>query len=109
MRRIAENLRPLLGLPRLEPEIEVKPQAVGVRHQEERQWDAEDNPERKASVVGDESQVGHKKRDEKYGDDDRERQAICDDHATDVVALLAEEGKAATRALRKDFIRPASE
>src|SRR6202007_2281322 len=32
-----------------------------------------------------------------------------DNHAADVVTGLTEEGKAATRALRIDFIRPASE
>ncbi len=87
----------------------MKPQAVGERHEEERKWDTKQDPEPEASIVGDSFQVGQKKGEKKYGDDERKRESIRDDHATDVVALLAEERKAAARALREDFIRPASE
>lgn len=95
--------------PRFEPEIEMKPQAVGVRHEEQREWDGEEEPEGHATVVRDASQVRQKKGHKKNGNDDHEREAIRDDHATDVVTRLAEEGKAAARARRTDFIRPASE
>jgi len=87
----------------------MKPQAVGIRHQNERERNGEEDPEGKATVVGDSFQVGQKKGEQKNGDDDREREAVCDDHPTDVVALLAEERKAAARALRKDLVRPTSE
>jgi hypothetical protein len=87
----------------------MKPQAVGVRHEEQREWDGEEDPEDEVNVVGDASQVGQKKGDKKNGNDDHEREAIRDDHAPDVVTRLAEEGKAAARALGTDFIRPASE
>jgi hypothetical protein len=87
----------------------MKPKAVGKRHQEEGKRDTKEDPEPEASMVGDSFQVGQKKGDKKNGDDNREREAIRDHHATDVVALLAEEGKAAARALREDFIRPARE
>jgi hypothetical protein len=98
-----------LRRPRFEPEIEMEPQAVGVRHEEQRKWDGEQEPEGHTAVVGDASQVRQKKGHKKNGNDDQEREAIRDDHATDVVTRLAEEGKAAARALRTDFIRPASE
>jgi hypothetical protein len=94
---------------RFEPEVEMKPQAVGVRHQEQRERDGEEDPEGEATVIGDGSQVGQKKGDEKDGNDDHEGEAVGDNHAADVVTGLREEGKAATRALRIDFIRPASE
>lgn len=87
----------------------MKPQAVGVRHQEKRERDGEEDPKREATVMGDGFQVRQKQRDQKHGDDDRERQAIRDDHATDVVTLFAEERKPAARALRINFIRPAGE
>src|ERR1700723_3364725 len=106
---ICAELGLLRRLPRLEPEIEMEPQAVGERHQQERERNAEEDPEREASIVGHNSPVGQQKRDQKHGDDDRERQAIGDDHATDVITLLTEERKAAARALWKNFIRPASE
>lgn len=95
--------------PRFEPEIEMKPQAVGVRHEEQRKWDGEQEPEGQATVVGDASEVGQKKGHKKNGNYDQEREAIRDDHATDVVTRLAEEGKTAARARRTDFIRPAGE
>src|SRR5580704_1913563 len=106
---ICAELGSLFRLPRFEPEVEMKPEAIGVRHQQERKRNAEQDPEREASVFGDSFQVGQKKGHQKYGDDEREREAIRDDHATDVITLLAEEGKAAVRALRKDFIWPASQ
>jgi hypothetical protein len=95
--------------PRFEPEIEMKPQAVGVRHEEQRERDSEEDPERKPTVVGDAFQIRQKQGQKKNGNDHHEREAIGDDHATDVVTRLAEEGKAAAGALRTDFIRPASE
>ena len=103
------NLGSFLRGPRFEPEIEMKPQAVGVRHEEQRKRDGEEEPEGQATVVGDTFQVGQKKRRKKNGNDDHEREAIGDDHATNVVTRLAEEGQAAARARRTDFIRPASE
>jgi len=103
------NLGSFLRGPRFEPEIEMKPQAVGVRHEEPRKQDGEQDPEGQATVVGDAFQVGQNKGHKKNGNDDHEREAIGDDHATDVVTRLAEEGKAAARARRTNFIRPASE
>ena len=87
----------------------MNPQAVGIRHEDEAERDSEQNPQREAAVVGNDSQIRQQKRKKKNGNDHRECEAIRDDHAADVIALLAEEGKAAARALRKDFIRPASE
>jgi hypothetical protein len=87
----------------------MKPQAVCVRHQEKRERDGEEDPEREATVVGNDSQIGQEKRGKKNGDHHRQREAIRDDHSTDVVTLLAEERKAAARALRINFIRPAGE
>src|ERR1700683_3627302 len=55
------ELGSLLRLPRFEPEIEMKPQAIGVRHQQERERNAEQDPERETSVCGDIFQVGEKK------------------------------------------------
>lgn len=40
-------------LPRFEPEIEMKPEAVGIRHKEQRERDGEENPEGEARVLGD--------------------------------------------------------
>jgi hypothetical protein len=86
------NLGSFLRGPRFEPEIEMKPQAVGVRHEEQRKRDGEQEPEGQATVVGDAFQVGQKKGHKKNGNDDHEREAIGDDHATNVVTRLAEEG-----------------
>jgi hypothetical protein len=95
--------------PRFEPEIEMKPEAVGVRHEEQRERDGEENPEGEAGVLGDGFHVRQIKQGKKNGDDDGNREAIGEDHAADVVTLFAEEGKAAALTLRKDFIRPARE
>jgi len=86
------NLGSFLRGPRFEPEIEMKPQAVGVRHQEQRKRNGEQEPEGQATVVRDAFQVGQKKGHKKNGNDNDEREAICDDHATNVVTRLAEEG-----------------
>src|ERR1700674_3956041 len=87
----------------------MQPQAVSVWHQEERQRNGEQDPEREATVLGHSFQVRQKKQDQKNGDDDRERQAIRDDHAADVVTLLAEEREPAAWTLRKNLIRPTRE
>ena len=76
----------------------MKPQAIGVRHEEQRERAGEEDPEGEATVVGDAAQVGQKKGDKKNGNDNCEREAIRDDHATDAVTGLAEEGKVAARA-----------
>jgi hypothetical protein len=47
------SLGAFLRRPRFEPEIEMKPQAVGVRREEQRKWDGEEGPEGKATIVGD--------------------------------------------------------
>jgi hypothetical protein len=106
---LSVNLRSFLRGPRFEPEIEMKPQAVGVRHEEQRKRDGEQEPEGQATVVGDAFQVGQKEGHKKNRNDDHEREAIGDDHATNVVTRLAEEGKAAVRTRRTNFVRPASE
>lgn len=87
----------------------MNPQAVGIRHEDEAERDSEKDPESEAAVVRNDSQIRQQKRDKKNGDDHGERQAIRNDHATDVITLLAEEGKAAPRALWKNFIWPARE
>ena len=87
----------------------MEPETVGIRHEDERERDGEEDPEGEASVLRDGFHVRKIKEGEKNGDDDGNREAVREDHAADVVALLAEEGKAADRALRKDFIRPTSE
>ena len=55
------ELRPRWRFPRFEPEVEMKPQAVSVRHQDERERNSEEDPEGEATVVRDSIPVGQKK------------------------------------------------
>src|SRR6202521_351400 len=98
----------LFRCPGINPEIQGQPQTVRRLHENQRQKNGEQEPERELGILRGNPDARQKQRQQKGRYENKSRQDVGDDHASQEIAGLAEVGKPADRALRQHAIQPSA-